>query len=129
MEERIFTLGEANNLVPELESHMRKIQHARRFVLGIREDIQKAREKLSSNGGSMKGPAYLKALEYIMKRVENIQQKGILIKDLEKGLCDFPFMLDGRVVYLCWRLGEAEVGWWHETDTGFSNRQPLDDDS
>ncbi len=128
IEDRMFTVGEANNLVPELESHMREIQHVRRFVVGIRNEIQKARDKLSSNGGSMKGPAYLRALEHIMKRVENIQRKGILVKDLEKGLCDFPFMLDGRVVYLCWRVGEAEVGWWHETDTGFSNRKPLDED-
>ncbi|HEY4485095.1 MAG TPA: DUF2203 domain-containing protein [Nitrospiria bacterium] len=125
MDERIFTLGEANNLVPDLESQLREVQQIRRLILKIREDIQKAREHLASNGGSPKGPSYLKGLEFIMKRVERIQQMGILIKDLEKGLCDFPFMLDGRMVYLCWKLGEPEIGWWHETDTGYSNRKPL----
>jgi len=116
-------------MVPDLEALLREVQKMRGFILEIRGEIQKAREHLSANGGSPQGPAYLKALEYIMKRVERIQQMGVLIKDLEKGLCDFPFMLDGRMVYLCWKLGEDEIGWWHETDTGFGNRKPLDEDS
>ena len=129
MEDRLFTIGEANNLVPDLEDLLREVQQMRRFVLKIRPEIHKAREHIKANGGSSLGPSYLKALEYIMKRVEKIQQMGVIIKDLEKGLCDFPFMLDGRMVYLCWKLGEAEVGWWHETDTGFSNRQPIDEEN
>ena len=129
MDERIFTLGEANSLVPDLEALLREVQQMRRFVLQIRGEIQKARDNVSANGGSPQGPSYLKALEYIMKRVERIQQMGVMIKDLEKGLCDFPFMLDGRMVYLCWKLGEAEVGWWHETDTGYLNRKPLTEES
>jgi hypothetical protein len=129
MDERIFTLGEANSLVPDLEALLREVQKMRGFILQIRPEIQKARDHIAGNGGSPQGPAYLKALEYIMKRVERIQQMGVLIKDLEKGLCDFPFMLDGRMVYLCWKLGEAEIGWWHETDTGYGNRKPLDDES
>ena len=128
MDERTFTIGEANSLVPDLELLLLEVQRMRRFVLKIRDEIQKAREKITENGGSPHGPAYLKALEYIMARVERIQQMGVLVKDLEKGLCDFPFMLDGRMVYLCWKLGEAEVGWWHETDTGFSNRKPIGTD-
>jgi len=100
----------------------------RAFIMKIRGEIQKAREHLAENGGSLQGPAYLKALEFIMKRVDQIQKMGIVVKDLEKGLCDFPFMLDGRMVYLCWKLGEAEVGWWHETDSGYSSRKPLDED-
>ena len=128
MEERLFTIGEANSLVPDLEGLLREVQQVRRFVLKIRPEIHKAREHIKVNGGSSMGPSYLKALEYIMNRVEKIQQMGVIIKDLEKGLCDFPFMMDGRMVYLCWKLGEAEVGWYHETDTGFSNRKPIDDE-
>lgn len=128
MDERIFTIGEANNLVPDLETLLREVQQMRNFILRIRGEIQKAREHLAGNGGSPQGPAYLKALEFIMKRVERIQQMGVLIKDLEKGLCDFPFMLDGRMVYLCWKLGEDCIAWWHETDTGYGNRKPLDED-
>jgi hypothetical protein len=128
MDERIFTIGEANSMVPDLEAMLREIQKTRAFIMKIRGDIQKARERLAENGGSLQGPAYLKALEFIMKRVDQIQKMGIVVKDLEKGLCDFPYMLDGRMVYLCWKLGEAEVGWWHETDSGYANRKPLDED-
>jgi hypothetical protein len=128
MDERIFTIGEANSMVPDLEAMLREVQKMRAFIMKIRGEIQKAREHLAENGGSLQGPAYLKALEFIMKRVDQIQKLGIVVKDLEKGLCDFPYMLDGRMVYLCWKLGEAEVGWWHETDSGYANRKPLDED-
>ena len=127
MDEKIFTVGEANSMVPDLELILREVQQMRQFDMQIRGEIQKARQKTTLNGGSPQGPSYLKALDYIMKRVERIQQMGVLVKDLEKGLCDFPFMLDGRVVYLCWKLGEAEVEWWHETHTGYSARKPLDE--
>jgi aerobic C4-dicarboxylate transport protein len=55
------------------------------------------------------------------------QELGILVKDLDLGLCDFPHLRDGRVVYLCWKLGEQEVRWWHETTTGYKDRCPLED--
>jgi hypothetical protein len=128
MDDRIFTLGEANNLVPELETKFAQIQKVRQFLYQIRGEIKKARDCAQANGGSPMGPSYLTALEYIMKQVEQIQLHGIVVKDLEKGLCDFPFMLDGRMVYLCWKLGESEIQWWHETDTGYAGRKPLDDD-
>ena len=128
MEERIFTLREANSLVPDLEALLREVQQMRSFILQIRGEVQKAREHLEGNGGSPQGPSYLKALEFIMKRVERIQQMGVVLKDLEKGLCDFPFMLDGRMVYLCWKLGEDCVAWWHEPDTGYANRKPLNEE-
>ena len=50
----------------------------------------------------------------------------MLVKDLDIGLCDFPHMMDGRVVYLCWKLGETEIRWWHEVNSGYSGRQPLE---
>jgi hypothetical protein len=60
-----------------------------------------------------------------MNAAEDINELGVEIKDLERGLCDFPSLRDGRVVYLCWLLGEDSIEWWHDTDTGFSGRQPL----
>jgi hypothetical protein len=51
----------------------------------------------------------------------------VLVKDLDLGLCDFPHMRDGRVVFLCWKLGEREIKWWHETTTGYQDRCPLED--
>jgi hypothetical protein len=128
MDERIFTVGEANSILPELEALLTQIKEARRFLYKIRGDVKKARDHAESGGGSSKGPVYIKSLEFITRRLEKIQEMGVLVKDLEKGLCDFPFMRDGRVVYLCWMLGEPEIGWWHATDTGFASRRPLEQD-
>ena len=128
MDDRIFTIGEANSILPELETLLTQIKEARRFLYKIRSEIKKARDHAEQGGGSAKGPLYIKCLEFITKRLENIQEMGVLVKDLERGLCDFPFIRDGEVVYLCWMLGEPEVGWWHATDTGFSSRRPLEND-
>jgi hypothetical protein len=127
LEERIFTLGEAKNLIPRLETLLAEIQQLRKALVQIYPEIQKVRERITSNGGSPQGGTYIKALQAIFQRVEQIQEMGVLVKDLDKGLCDFPFMRDGRVVYLCWKLGEEDIGWWHETHTGYAGRQPLDD--
>jgi hypothetical protein len=128
MDGRLFTLGEANSLLPELEVLLTQIQKARRFLYQNRAEIQKAKAKADLGGGSPKGPSYLKSLEFIIKRLETIQGMGVLVKDIERGLCDFPYMRDGEIAYLCWKLGENEVEWWHTTDTGFSGRKPLDDE-
>jgi hypothetical protein len=58
--------------------------------------------------------------------VEAIQEMGVLVKDLDIGLCDFPYQLNGRVVYLCWKLGESEIRYWHEIEAGYSGCQPLE---
>ena len=67
------------------------------------------------------------ALQQVSANLQAIQELGILVKDLDLGLCDFPHLRDGRVVYLCWKLGEQEVRWWHETTTGYKDRCPLED--
>jgi hypothetical protein len=66
------------------------------------------------------------ALELISEHLQEIQEMGVLVKDLDIGLCDFPHMMDGRIVYLCWKLGETQVQWWHEVNSGYSGRQPLE---
>ncbi len=57
--------------------------------------------------------------------LEQITERGIIVRDLERGLVDFPAIRDGQEIYLCWVRGEPEVGFWHGTDTGFADRQPL----
>jgi len=71
------------------------------------------------------GPRYVTALENMHENLGNIQEMGVIVKDLELGLCDFPYLLDGRIVYLCWKLGEDKIEWWHEITTGFSERQAI----
>ncbi|QDT46331.1 DUF2203 domain-containing protein [Symmachiella dynata] len=67
--------------------------------------------------------------EKLQEYVDELQELGVEFKDFERGLVDFPHMMDGRVVYLCWHLGEEELAYWHEVDAGFSGRHSLLEDS
>jgi hypothetical protein len=67
------------------------------------------------------------AAQELMKVVEAIQETGCVVKDLEVGLVDFPTLLRGQEVYLCWKLGEEHIGYWHGLEEGFAGRKPLDD--
>lgn len=62
----------------------------------------------------------------LRQTIESIQDMGCLIKDLDTGLVDFPTLYRGQEVLLCWKLGEAEIGWWHGMDDGFAGRKPID---
>ncbi len=72
------------------------------------------------------GVQYIKGLQDINGSLHAIQELGVVIKDVEIGLCDFPFLLDDRLVFLCWKSGEEQVRWWHDIDSGYANRQPID---
>ena len=61
----------------------------------------------------------------MQKALDELDGLGVQLKDIDQGLVDFPSRRDGRVVYLCWRLGEETIAWWHDVDTGFAGRQPL----
>lgn len=123
--ERIFTLAEANRLIPELQEHLTDVKRARAVLIRTKDEIKKAGTNAQFGGGSWAGPHYIHALEQISEHLQAIQELGVLVKDLDIGLCDFPHQLDGRIVYLCWKLGESEIRWWHEIHTGYTGRQPL----
>jgi hypothetical protein len=123
--ERIFTVSEANRLIPQLEEHLRAVKKAKAVLIRIKDEIKKAAAKAPYGGGSPAGGHYISSLEQISENLRAIQEMGVLVKDLDIGLCDFPHLLDGRVVYLCWKLGEHEIRWWHEVNTGYTGRQPL----
>lgn len=124
--ERLFTLAEANRLIPQLQRHLAAVKQAKAVLIRTKDEIKKASAKAALGGGSFAGPHYITSLEEISENLEAIQELGVLVKDLDIGLCDFPHMLNGRIVYLCWKLGETEVQWWHEVNTGYMDRQPLD---
>jgi hypothetical protein len=72
------------------------------------------------------GTAYVKTLYEVGRLTSELDQDGIQLKDYVRGLIDFPSERDGRIVLLCWQLGEPdEIGWWHEIEAGFAGRQPL----
>ena len=124
-DDRIFTLAEANALIPQLESSLSKVKNGRSILIHTKNEIKKACANAEFGGGSVAGPRYITALEDMHENLQAIQEIGVIVKDLDLGLCDFPFYMNGRIVYLCWKLGEDKIEWWHEITTGFSERQPI----
>ncbi|HJZ67105.1 MAG TPA: DUF2203 domain-containing protein, partial [Blastocatellia bacterium] len=101
----------------------------REALLDMRVEIDRAREKAADGGGgSPLGPVYLVHLIAFSEAVQEIEYLGVHVKDFRSGLVDFPYDRNGRIVYLCWKPDEEEIGWWHETDAGFAGRQPLTDE-
>jgi hypothetical protein len=125
--DRLFTLSEANHLIPQLNTRLTSVRHAKAVLARTKEDIRKASAQAEYGGGSTVGPLYISSLQQISTNLQGIHEMGVLVKDLEMGLCDFPHLRDGRIVFLCWKLGEQEIKWWHETSTGYKDRCPLED--
>lgn len=130
--DRSFTLTEAEALLPQITPLLEAIQRQRAEYVAGEEQFEALREKLQGNGhvaqpkAQQAREAMAHAADEIQRAVAEINVLGVLVKDLESGLVDFPAQRQGREVYLCWRLGEAGIGWWHPTDTGIAGRQPID---
>ena len=120
--ERLFTVEEADELLPELAAPLERIREARQVVL---EGGRAVADAAASNGGGERGKEYWEALRALRKDVEVVLELGVILRDPEKGLIDFPARREGHDVFLCWRLGEERVMFWHSTDTGFGGRKPL----
>lgn len=125
MAQRLFTLEEANALLPQLRQMLKAVLEAREKIVDAQPEIWPILEKAIGNGGGKKAGELLKYFEVIQHNAHTIQEMGIEIKDINTGLIDFPAERDGRVVYLCWRYGEGEIEYWHDLDAGFAGRQPL----
>lgn len=125
--ERVFSLFEANQLIPQLQSHLTTVQERKGVLIETREEVQKASANADHGGGTTVGSHYVKSLQDISTNLRAIHELGVVVKDIDLGLCDFPHVRDGRIVYLCWKLGEKEILWWHEITTGYKDRCPLED--
>lgn len=126
-ETKIFTLAEAQNLIPRLRSFLEEISEEWTRIQEMHPEIQKARDNAPFDGFSRLGVVYVESVSHLMLVVNQIREMGILIKDVDKGLCDFPYMRHGRIVYLCWQLGEDSIQYWHDVEAGFAGREPLDE--
>ena len=122
---KLFSLEEANTLVPTLRRLFVQVDCARAAMRKCAPDVQRAVERAALNGGIAQGQRYAESVLHFMAAVETLLRIGIEIKDFERGLCDFPHWRDGRVVYLCWKRGEDRIEYWHDVDAGFSGRQPI----
>ena len=124
---KIFTVQEANALLPNVRAIVGKIQRAHRKLSPYREDAKKAAEAAERGGGGFPdGVAYAAILTELTIQLSELEALGVQLKDFERGLVDFPSLRDGRVVLLCWQLGEGdELEFWHDVDAGFAGRTPL----
>ena len=131
-EVKVFTVEEANELTPVLTKLIHEL-HAKRDEVADTEVQADAVELIA---GSAAGGAPKEEVAHLVDKhkrlvvefyevVDEIHSFGCFLKDADLGLIDFYGVVDGRMVYLCWRLGEAEVGHWHEISQGYSSRQPL----
>lgn len=123
--ERHFTLAEAEDLLPRVEPMLLELR-AQREQLTDTEAHEALAGAAPTNGGGEPGRAVGDAFLAVRRLLLELQALGIVIRDIERGLIDFPSLREGREVYLCWELGEDGIAFWHELDTGFGGRRPLD---
>jgi hypothetical protein len=121
-EERFFTVDEANAALDELRSRLPRLREARQRLIDTSERITSS---LEVDGGGVEGSDWFRAQEALKTELVWLADRGILLRDPETGLIDFPARRDGSRVFLCWRLGEDRVAWFHDEKTGFSGRRPL----
>ena len=124
---KLFTVEEANALLPSVRDILQKIQRSRRRLAKYRRHAQQAAESAEQGGGGMEGGGhYALIITNFTTEMSELESLGVQLKDFDRGLVDFPSLREGRVVLLCWQLGEGdELEWWHDMDTGFGGRTPL----
>lgn len=124
---KLFTLEEANELLPAAREIVRRIRQTHLRITRDREAAMRASEAAATGGGGMWGGAeYADALLQLAEQTSALTALGVQLKDYERGLIDFPSLHEGRVVLLCWQMGEGDsIEWWHDIETGFAGRQPL----
>lgn len=122
MADHQFTVEEANGVLPTVTDSLKHIREARQIILDGAEHI---RRSASMNGGGEVGKEYWEALQTMRRNLEALSEQGIILRDADSGLVDFPSRREDRDVFLCWKLGEDRVGFWHPPETGFSGRRPL----
>lgn len=124
---KVFTVEEANALLPTVRSILPKIQGAHRRLFSCREEAKKAADGAEQGGGGLAdGVRYAEILIDLTTQIRELEALGVQLKDFDRGLVDFPSLRDGRVVLLCWQIGEGnELEWWHDVDAGFAGRTPL----
>jgi hypothetical protein len=120
--ERLFSVEEANAELPELRRRLPVLRTARQGLIDATERIDEA---VARDGGGVAGSDWFRHQQMLREEVTYLADRGILLKDPETGLVDFPSERDGERVLLCWRLGEDEVGYFHTEHAGFSGRKPL----
>ena len=126
---KLFTVDEANTLLGELKPLVERIR-THLDVLKEKSEVMIREERLSPASPELmkslqQNAAIASLIQEVKCMVEEINAYGCICKGIEEGLVDFPCLLGGEIVYLCWRLGEDSVGYWHRIEDGFAGRKPL----
>ena len=130
---KFFTLQKAEQAIPLVEQRLNQAIEARRKVSEIDHKLEELSTKIHFSGGSDINPGTVleqrhqkeMAIQQLREAIDAVEKIGCLIKDLDTGLIDFPATLNDREVYLCWKLGEPRIDYWHNVDDGFTGRQPI----
>ena len=122
MSERLFTVAEANEELAELRRRLPLLREARQGLIDSAERIDEA---VAVDGGGVAGSDWFRHQQTLKAEVTYLADRGILLRDPETGLVDFPAERDGERVFLCWRLGEDDVAYYHGEHSGFSGRRRL----
>jgi hypothetical protein len=135
MSDRTFTLDEAQTLLPILESLLRAAIGGKKVMEDVDGEMQALSHRIFLNGGThvdvvalaRRKAERVKAEQRAKDAIAEIDSIGVQVKDLDIGLLDFPCAVEGRVVLLCWKMGETSITHWHGTDEGFAGRKPIDE--
>ncbi len=131
---KVFTLSEAQTLLPVVEALLRRAQAASAKADELEQEMLELSQRIFMAGGMYVDVAAAarrhaereRALQEARDTLAEMDEIGVQVKDLEKGLLDFPSLMDGKEVLLCWKQGEGEIGYWHTVEDGFAGRKPLD---
>lgn len=135
MAERTFTLKEAQSLLPVLESLLRTAIDGKKLIETVDSEFQELAHRVFLNGGILVNVVHMarrkaereKAVQRVKDAIGEIDSIGVQVKDLDIGLLDFPCVVDGNVILLCWKLGENGITHWHGEAEGFAGRKPIDE--
>jgi hypothetical protein len=135
MSDKTFTLDEAQSMLPALAGLVRTAIDGKKIIDDVDTEFQALAHRVFLAGGLLVNVAHYarrraereKALQRVKDAVHEIDAIGVQIKDLDIGLLDFPCLVDGETVLLCWKLGEKRITHWHGTDEGFVGRKPIDE--
>ena len=133
-ESKLFTLKEAERTRAEVEPVLLEAMQAHRKMTELEQGLSSLAERIMRSGGMLVSreragklrTEHDELVEAVREALERIQATGCVVKDLDVGLLDFPARINNEEVYLCWRVGEDRIRFYHRQDEGFSGRKPLD---
>ena len=124
--EHYFTPQEASKLLPDIKPRIRELIEKKRVIASLNAELERySLLKVKSTELSEKASLLDSLVEQMTRKIGELEDLGVKVKDLDTGLVDFPADRYGDKVMLCWRYGEAEVSYWHKLNEGFMSRKPL----